>query len=132
MHHFSGFELSIGGKCPPPKAHFLHLELTKHYCVNGRRSAVTMLIRLSSYATWSTSETVVSVQLPLNSMFFCLAEVLSHMTPMQLLYRLCSHSCGQNLDKLFLCSLTTLIFSALTINYMYIMPFDSTPSLVYV
>ena len=40
--------------------------------------AVTTLIRLSSYTTWSTSETVVSVQLPLNSMFICHTEVLSH------------------------------------------------------
>ena len=41
-------------------------------------STVTMPIKLSSYATWCTSETVASVQLPLNSMFFCLVEVLSH------------------------------------------------------
>ena len=37
------------------------LELTKYYCVNCRCSAVTMPIRSSSYATWNTSETVVSV-----------------------------------------------------------------------
>ena len=28
--------------------------------------------------TWSTSETVASVRLPLNAVFFCLAEVVSH------------------------------------------------------
>ena len=53
-------------------------ELTKYYCVNCRCSAFTMPIRSSSYTTWSTSETVVSVQLPLNSMLFCHMEVLSH------------------------------------------------------
>ena len=37
-----------------------------------------MPIRSRSYATSSTSELAVSVQLPLNSMFFCHAEVLSH------------------------------------------------------
>jgi len=41
-------------------------------------SAVTVPIKLSSYATWSTSEMVASVQLPLNSVFFCLAEIPSH------------------------------------------------------
>jgi len=35
--------------------------------------------KLSSYATWSTSETVASLQLPLNSVLFCTEEVLSHM-----------------------------------------------------
>jgi len=54
------------------------LALTKYYCINFRCSAVTMLIKLSSYMTWSTSETVASVQLPLNAVFFCLAEVVSH------------------------------------------------------
>ena len=54
-------------------------ELTKYYCVNCCCSTVTMPIRSSSYTTWSTSELVVSVQLPLNTMFFCHAEVLSHM-----------------------------------------------------
>jgi len=39
-------------------------------------SAVTMPIKLSSYTTWSTSEMVASVQLPLNFVFFCLAEDL--------------------------------------------------------
>ena len=39
-------------------------ELTKYYCVNCCCSAVTMPIRSSSYATWSTSELLVSVQLP--------------------------------------------------------------------
>ena len=53
-------------------------ELTKYYCVNCRCSAVTKPIRSSSYATWSASESVVSVQLPLNSTFFCYTEVLSH------------------------------------------------------
>ena len=48
-------------------------------CANFHYSAVTMLIKLSSYETWSMSETAASVQLPLNSVFFCLAEVLSHM-----------------------------------------------------
>ena len=43
-------------------------ELTKYYCVNYHCSAVTMPIRSSSYATSSTSELLVSVQLPLNSM----------------------------------------------------------------
>ena len=37
-----------------------------------------MPIKLNSYVTWSTSETVASVQLPLNAVFFCLAEVVSH------------------------------------------------------
>ena len=41
-------------------------------------SAVTMPIKLSCYITWSTSETVASVQLPLNAAFFCLAELVSH------------------------------------------------------
>ena len=53
-------------------------ELTKYYCVNYHCSAVTMPIRSSSYAASSTSELLVSVQLPFNSMFFCHAEVLSH------------------------------------------------------
>ena len=39
------------------------LELTKYYCVNCSCSAVTMPIKLSSYTTWSTSETVASVAL---------------------------------------------------------------------
>ena len=63
-------------------------ELTKYYCVNYHCSAVTMPIRSSSYATSSTSELLVSVQLPLNSMFFCHAEVLSHVV----LLRQCSRS----------------------------------------
>ena len=54
------------------------LALTKYYCINCHFSAVTMPIKLSSYVTWSTSETVASVQLPLNAVFFCLAEVVSH------------------------------------------------------
>ena len=54
------------------------LALTKYYCINCHCSAVTMPIKLSSYVTWSTSETVASVQLPLNAVFFCLAEVVSH------------------------------------------------------
>jgi len=37
-----------------------------------------MVIKLHSYVTWSTSETVASVQLPLNSVFFGLVEELSH------------------------------------------------------
>ena len=71
-------------------------ELTKYYCVNCRCSAVTMPIRSSSYATSSTSELVVSVQLPLNTMLFCHAEVLSHVffwrhsTSMQPLYIACT------------------------------------------
>ena len=44
------------------------LEITKYYCVNCRCSAVTMPIRSNSYVTSSTSEQVVSAQLP---MFFC-------------------------------------------------------------
>ena len=63
-------------------------ELTKYYCVNYHCSAVTMPIRSSSYATSSTSELLVSIQLPLNSMFFCHAEVLSHVV----LLRQCSRS----------------------------------------
>ena len=55
------------------------LELTKYYWVNCPCSAVAMPIRLSSYATWNTSDTVISVQLPSNSMFFCHAEIVSHM-----------------------------------------------------
>ena len=54
------------------------LEPTKYYCINFHCGTVTMLIKLSSYVTWSTSETVASVQLPLNAVFFCLAEVVSH------------------------------------------------------
>ena len=42
------------------------LSLTKYYCINCHCSTVTMLIKLSSYVTWSTSETVASVQLPSN------------------------------------------------------------------
>jgi len=38
--------------------------------------------------TWSTSETVISVQLPLNCVFFCLVEVLSRVN----LWRQCSCS----------------------------------------
>jgi len=55
-----------------------NLELLKYYYVNCHCSTVAMPIWLSSYAAWSTSETVASVQLPLNAVFFCLAEVLSH------------------------------------------------------
>ena len=51
---------------------------SSYYCVNCRCSAVTMPIRSSSYATLSASESIVFVQLPLNSMFFCHTEVLSH------------------------------------------------------
>jgi len=54
------------------------LELTKYYCVNCCCIAVTMPIKLNSYAVWSASERVASVWLPLNSTFFCLAEILSH------------------------------------------------------
>jgi len=54
------------------------LELTKYYCINCHCSTVTMPIKLSSYVTWSTSETVASVQLPLNAVFFRLVEVVSH------------------------------------------------------
>ena len=49
-------------------------ELMKYYYVNCCCSAVTMLIRSSSYATWSTSDTVVSVQLPLISTFFAMGK----------------------------------------------------------
>ena len=42
--------------------------------VNCHCSAVTMPIRSSSYATWSTSEFIVSVQLPLN--FFAMRKFL--------------------------------------------------------
>ena len=52
---------------------------TKACCVNCRCSAVTVPIRSGSYATWSARETVVSIQPPLSSTFFCLADVLSHM-----------------------------------------------------
>ena len=62
------------------------LALTKYYCINCCCSAVTMPIKLSSYATWSTSETVASVRPPLNTVFFCLADVVSHVS-MQPLYR---------------------------------------------
>ena len=34
------------------------LELTKYYSINCHCSTVTMLIKLSSYVTWSTSETL--------------------------------------------------------------------------
>ena len=43
------------------------LERTKYHCVNCHCSAVTCTMLISSYATWSTSETLASVQLPLNS-----------------------------------------------------------------
>ena len=66
------------------------LALTKYYCINCRCSAVTMPIKLSSYVTWSASETGVSVQLPLNAVFFCLVEVVSHV----ILWRQCSCSIG--------------------------------------
>ena len=64
------------------------LELTKYYCVYSHCSAVTMPIELSSYPTWSTSETVASVQLPLNSVLICLVEVQSRdfVMSVQLLY----------------------------------------------
>ena len=54
------------------------LALTKYYCINFHCSAVTMPITLSSYVTWNTSETEASVQLPLNVVFFCLAEAVRH------------------------------------------------------
>ena len=41
-------------------------------------SAVTMPIKLSSYAIWSTSEMTASVQLPLNSIVLLTCKVLSH------------------------------------------------------
>jgi len=63
------------------------LELTKYYSLC---SAVAMSTKLSSYTTWSTSEMVASVQLPLNAVFFCLAEVVSHV----ILWRHCSRSIG--------------------------------------
>jgi len=40
-------------------------------------SSLSMLIKLSSYVNWSTSETVASVQLPVTALF-SLVEVLSH------------------------------------------------------
>ena len=46
-----------------------------------------MPIKLSSYATWRISETVASVQLPLNAVFFCLAEVVSHDVTAAALYK---------------------------------------------
>jgi len=46
----------------------------KCYFINWHCSAVTMTIKLSSYMTWSTSEKVASIQLPLNSVFFHLVE----------------------------------------------------------
>ena len=61
---------------PDPHAAF---GCTKARCVNCRCSAVTVPIRSDSYATSSTTETVVSIQPPLSSTFFCLANVLSHM-----------------------------------------------------
>ena len=46
--------------------------------------------KLSSYVTWNTSETVASVQLSLNVVFFCHAEVVSDfVTSMQPLYTSC-------------------------------------------
>jgi len=54
-----------------------------------REAAVTTLIKLSGYATWSRSETVASVQLPLISTFLCLVEVRKSrdfVTSMQPLY----------------------------------------------
>ena len=54
------------------------LELAKYYCVNCCCSTVTMPIKLSSYATWSTREAVAS----LNSfhVFFSLAELRNFVT----------------------------------------------------
>jgi len=63
---------------------------SKYYYVNCYCSAVTMPIKLSSYTTWS--ETIASVQLPLNSVFFCLTEVLSHVI------------CDINVAAVLLCS----------------------------
>jgi len=42
-------------------------------------SSLSMLIKLSSYVNWSTSETVASVQLPVTALF-SLVEVLSHVS----------------------------------------------------
>ena len=54
-------------------------------CVNCPYSAVTMPIKLGSYTTWSTRETVTSIQL-LSS--FYLLKVLGHV----ILWRKCNHS----------------------------------------
>jgi len=54
------------------------LKLNEYYCVNCCYSTVTMVTKLSSYASWSISEIAPSVQPPLNAVFFCLAEVVSH------------------------------------------------------
>jgi len=72
-------------------------------CANFHCSAVTMLIKLSSYVTWSMSETAASVQLPLNSVIFCLVEALSHM----ILWRQCSCSVA---TLLTLRNFNTLLF----------------------
>jgi len=83
------------------------LALTKYYCINFHCSTVTMPIKLSSYVTWSTSETVASVQLPLNAVFFCLAEVVSHV----ILWRQCSRSIRRTyrLCAKLICSKSDLI-----------------------
>jgi len=64
------------------------LELTQYYCVNCHCITVTVLIKLNSCVSWSASETVASVHLPLNS---GLAEVLGH----TVLWRQCSCSTAQ-------------------------------------
>ena len=51
------------------------LELTTCCCNNCHCCTGTMGIKLSAYETRSASETVASIQLLLNSVFFCLAEV---------------------------------------------------------
>jgi len=48
---------------------YASLKITKYYCVDYRCSAVSIPIKPSSCVIWSASETVASVQLPLNSVF---------------------------------------------------------------
>ena len=51
-----------------------------------------MPIKKSSYVTWNTSETLASVQLPLNYMFFCLMEVFNHV--------ILWHQCGRSISDM--------------------------------
>ena len=74
---YSALFVRMQGKVYSDVRNTSSLELMKYYCFNCRCSTVAMLIKLSSYTTWSTSETIASVQLPLNAVFFWHA-VVSH------------------------------------------------------
>jgi len=87
------------------------VEVTKYYCNNCRCSTVTML-HLES------SEAVASVQLPLNSVFFCLVEVFSGV----ILWPQCSHSVH--------CPTSTKMYICVHYLYLkYVLPIYSGTSL---